>query len=178
MGAGQSLSVGNVVVADRIHVIRGRRVILDSDLAALYGVGTKQFNQAVRRNLARFPADFMFQLTNQELGALRSQIVTSNEGRGGRRYLPYVFTEHGAIMAATILNSPRATEMSVYVVRAFVELRETFATHKELAKRLDELEDRIEKKFATHDEALAEILSAIRSLMKSPETKRRPIGFV
>ena len=110
---------------------------------------------------------------------MRSQIATSNTGRGGRRYLPYAFTEHGAIMAATILSTPRATEVSVYVVLAFVELRDTLMAHKELAKRLDELEAGIERKLITHDQVIAGILDAIRQLMAPPEpTKKRPIGFV
>ena len=144
-------------ISGRIIILRGRRVMLDGDLAALYGISTGRFNEAVRRNLARFPGDFMFQLSNQELAVLRSQIAISNVGRGGRRYRPYAFTEHGAIMAATILNTPRATEVSVYVVRAFVELREALIGHKAVAKRLDELESRLEKKLAIHDEALAGI---------------------
>jgi hypothetical protein len=163
-----------------ILVLRGHRVLLDTELAALYGVTTKRFNEQVRRNAKRFPADFMFQLTAQEAAALRSQIATSNappQGRGGRRYLPYAFTEHGAIMAATILNSPRAVEMSVYVVRAFVQLRELLASNKELARRFAQLETRLDKKLTTHDEAIAAILSAIRQLMHPPVPKRRPIGF-
>jgi hypothetical protein len=163
-----------------ILVLRGHRVLLDTELAALYGVTTKRFNEQVRRNAERFPADFMFQLTAQEVAALRSQIATSNalpQGRGGRRYLPYAFTEHGAIMAATILNSPRAVEMSVYVVRAFVQLRELLASNKELARRFAQLETRLDKKLTTHDEAIAAILSAIRQLMHPPVPKRRPIGF-
>jgi hypothetical protein len=124
--------------------------------------------------------DFMFQLNAPEAEALRSQIATSNappQGRGGRRYLPYAFTEHGAIMAATILNSPRAVEMSVYVVRAFVQLRELLASNKELARRFAQLETRLDKKLFAHDEAIAAILSAIRQLMHPPVPKRRPIGF-
>jgi hypothetical protein len=163
-----------------ILVLRGHRVLLDTELAALYGVTTKRFNEQVRRNAKRFPADFMFQLTAQEAAALRSQIATSNappQGRGGRRYLPYAFTEHGAIMAATILNSPRAVEMSIYVVRAFVQLRELISSNKDLARRLDQLEARIEKKLVTHDDAIAAMLSAIRQLMHPPVPKRRPIGF-
>lgn len=162
----------------RIHIVRGQKVVLDADLADLYGVTTKRFNEQVRRNGARFPADFAFQITAEEAESLRSQIATSKPGRGGRRYAPYAFTEHGAIMAATILNSPRATEVSVYVVRAFVELSETLATHKALAKRLDELKARIEKRLTKQDQTIADILSAIRSLMRSPEPERRPIGFV
>lgn len=153
--------------------------MLDADLAALYGITTGRFNETIRRNLARFPQDFMFQLTNEEHAALRSQFAISNIGRGGRRYLPYVFTEHGAIMAAMVLNSPRATEVSVYVVRAFVQLRDTLIAHKELAQRLDQLEAKIERKLSTHDQAIAGILDAIRQLMAPPPApKRRPIGFL
>jgi hypothetical protein len=171
-------------IASRIFVLRGQRVMLDADLAALYGVTTKRLNEQVRRNLERFPSDFMFQLTNQEVAILRSQFATSSSGArrlawGGRRYTPRAFTEHGAIMAAMVLDSPRATEVSVYVVRAFVELRDTLVAHKELAKRLGELESRLERKLATHDQAIAGILDAIRQLMTPPEpTKKRRIGFV
>ena len=123
-------------IVQSIPVLRGHRVILDSELAALYGVSSKRFNEQVRRNRERFPADFMFQLTIEELAALRSQIATLKRGRGQhRKYLPYAFTEHGAIMAATVLNSPRAVEMSVYVVRAFVHLRELLSSNRELALR-------------------------------------------
>jgi hypothetical protein len=160
-----------------ILVLRGQRVLLDTELASLYGVTTKRLNEQVRRNLDRFPADFMFQLTALEATALRSQIATSNTRRGGRRYLPYAFTEHGAIQAANVLNSPRAVEMGIYVVRAFVQLRELLSSNKDLARRLDQLEARIEKKLATHDEAIAAMLSAIRQLMNPPPPKRRPIGF-
>ena len=166
-------------IAQAILMLRGQKVLLDADLAALYGVSTKRFNEQVRRNLDRFPADFMFQVNEAEFAALRSQIATSNAGRGGRRYLPYAFTEHGAIMAAAVLNSPRAVEMSVYVVRAFVPLREFVAGHQELAKRLDELEQRIGKQFATHDQAIAGIINTIRQLMAPPpDQPKRPIGFV
>lgn len=165
-------------VARSILVLRGQRVLLDAELAALYGVTTKRFNEQVRRNRERFPADFMFQLNVQGAEALRSQFATSKDpGRGGRRYLPYAFTEHGAIQAATILNSARAVEMSVYVVRAFVKLRELLASNRDLARRLNELEARLATKLATHDEAIAAILAAIRQLMGLPVPKRRPIGF-
>jgi phage regulator Rha-like protein len=161
-----------------ILVLRGHRVLLDTELAVLYGVTTKRFNEQVRRNAKRFPADFMFQLTAEEISSLRSQFATLKLGRGQhRKYLPYVFTEHGAIMAATILNTPRAVEMSVYVVRAFVQLRELLASNKELARRFAQLETRLDKKLTTHDEAIAAILSAIRQLMHPPVPKRRPIGF-
>jgi hypothetical protein len=166
-------------ICEAIVVLRGHKVLLDADLAALYGVTTGRLNEAVKRNLARFPPDFMFQLTNQDLTALRSQFAISTEGPGGRRYSPYAFTEHGAIMAATILNSPRATEISVYVVRAFVQLRQVLATNEELAQRLSELDARIERKLAVHDQALADIITAIRELMAPAEPRsKRPIGFV
>ena len=171
----------------RIATVRGQRVIVDADLAALYGVETKRFNEAVKRNLAKFPEDFMFTLSADEWAALRSQFATSNEqgGRGGRRYAPRVFTEHGALMAATILNSPRAVEVSVYVVRAFVRLREMAATHGDLAKRLAELEDKTEALAMNHDTfsrntraQLKQVFDALRELMTPPEPPKRPIGFV
>lgn len=167
-------------IATRIRVLRGQRVLLDAELAALYGVSTKRFNEQVRRNARRFPADFMFKLSSAEWKALRSQFATLEKASRGRhrKYLPLVFTEHGAIMAASILNSARAIEVSVYVVRAFVLLREAVSAHKELARRLDELESRIGKKLSSHDEAITGILSAIRGLMAKPEAKRRPIGFI
>ncbi len=153
-------------------------MLLDTELAALYGVTTKRFNEQVRRNHERFPQDFMFQLSAEEAAVLRSQNATLRSGHGQhRKYLPYAFTEHGAIMAATILNSPRAVEMSVYVVRAFVHLREVLSSNRELARRFAQLETRLDKKLVEHDRAIAAILSAIRELMTPPEPKRRPIGF-
>lgn len=157
--------------------MRGHKVLLDAEVAALYGVSTARLNQQIRRNLERFPADFMFQLTAAEYGALILQIATSKPGRGGRRTLPLAFTEHGAIMAATVLNSPLAVEMSIYVVRAFVQLRELLASNQELARRFDELEARLQRKLAAHDESITAILSAIRQLMNLPQPKGRPIGF-
>ena len=175
----------------RIATVRSQRVIVDADLAALYGVETKRFNEAVKRNLAKFPAEFMFTLTAEEFAALRSQFATSNDqaatspGRGGRRYAPRVFTEHGALMAATILNSPRAVEVSVYVVRAFVRLRELAATHGDMAKRLDELEQKTEALAMSHDtfsrntrSQLKQVFDALRELMTPPDPPKRPIGFV
>jgi ORF6N domain len=158
-------------LAGRIVVIRGQRVLLDSDLAELYEVETKRFNEQVRRNLNRFPPDFMFSLTQAEFESLRSQIATSN--RGGRRYLPMAFTEHGAIMAASVLNSDRAVQMSVYVVRAFVQLRAVMLDHKALADKLTSLERRV----SHHDNSLAEVIEAIRALMVQPKPASRPIGF-
>ena len=158
----------------RILLVRGQRVLLDRDLAALYGVETKRLNEQVKRNPGRFPEDFMFRLTVREVGALRSQIATSNRGRGGRRYRPLVFTEHGAIMATNVLNSLRAVETSVLVVRAFVRLREIANGHRALAAKLAELDRRLD----IHDDAIREIMSAIRNLMESPEEKPRGrIGF-
>jgi hypothetical protein len=158
-------------LAGRIVVIRGQRVLLDSDLAALYEVETKKFNQQIKRNLTRFPQDFMFRLTDDEFESLRSQNVTSK--RGGRRYLPLAFTEHGAIMAASVLNSDRAVEMSVYVVRAFVQLRAVLLDHKALADKLAALERRV----SHHDNSLAEVIDAIHALMAQPKPANRPIGF-
>jgi ORF6N domain len=127
-------------VESRILFIRSRKVLLDSDLAELYQVTVKRLNQQVKRNVERFPEDFMFRLTPEENKVLRSQIATSNRGRGGRRYLPFVFTEHGAIRAASVLNSPRAVEMSIFVVRAFVRLNEMLASNRELATKVMELD--------------------------------------
>jgi len=163
-------------VAAKILQVRGRKVILDADLAALYGVETRVLLQAVRRNAERYPPDFMFALSNQDVAALRSQSVISNTaGRGGRRHARLAFTEHGAIMAATVLNSPLAIQMSVYVVRAFVQLRDALAAGGEIARRLDQLE----RKVGTHDRAILEILQALRALTQPAEApRRRRIGFV
>lgn len=161
-----------------ILTLRGQRVILDRDLATIYGVTTGRLNEAVKRNARRFPKDFVFRLTRQEAERSRSQFAILNSARGHNvKHLPHAFTEHGAIQAANVLNSPRAAEMSVYVVRAFVKLRALLASDKELVQRLDALEAHIEKKFTTHDEAIAAMLSAIRQLMHSPSSKRRGIGF-
>lgn len=165
-------------IARAILVLRRQRVILDTDLAVLYGVTTKRLNEQVKRNQNRFPEDFLFRLTPSETEALnRSQIATGSKKHRNPRFPPFAFTEHGAIMAATMLNSRCAVEMSLYVVRAFVQLRELLGSNKELAKRLDQLEARIEKKLASHDDAIAAMLSAIRELMNPPASKRRSIGF-
>jgi len=161
-------------VANRIRVIRGHRVMLDSDLAELYGVLTKALNQAVKRNIERFPSDFMFQLTAEEFDHWRSQIVTSNPGaRMGLRRPPYVFTEHGALQLASVLKSERAVEMSLLVVRAFVRLRELLATNKELAVQFKKLERRLDMS----DEAIAELYAMVRQLMTPPDKPKRRIGF-
>lgn len=162
-------------IAGEILLLRGQRVLLDAELAALYGVTTKRLNEQVRRNRERFPEDFMFQLTAAEAAPLRSQNATLNPGRGQhRKYRPYAFTEHGAIMAATVLSSRQAVEMSVFVVRAFVRLRELLNSSKALTQKLAELEARLEG----HDQTIAEIIDAIRQLMNPPvPEKRRGIGF-
>ncbi len=170
----------------RVLSMRGQRVILDADLAALYDVPTKRFNEAVKRNLAKFPADFMFALTPEEWVPLRSQTATLNGGRGQhRKYLPYAFTEHGALMAATILSSTRAIEVSVYVVRAFVQLRALATTHTDLAKRLTELEQKTQALIFKHEAfsrntrvQLTQVFDALRDLMTPPDPPKRPIGFV
>lgn len=175
-----------------ILTLRDQKVLLDADLAEIYGVPTKAFNQAVKRNSDRFPEDFMFQLTATEWRNLKSQIVTSSlecaesqsdtpnrsqfvtGSHGGRRKLPYAFTEHGAIMAATVLNSPEAVKMSVYVVRAFVQMREQIAANREILKRLAEIDHSLLK----HDKALQVIWSQLQPLLAPPPTPKKPrIGF-
>jgi hypothetical protein len=164
-------------VESKIHFIRGRKVIVDADLAALYGVTTKRFNEQVKRNRERFPDDFMFQATASEAEVLRSQFATSKKGSGGRRYLPYVFTEHGALMAATVLNSSFAIHASIFVIRAFIKLREILATHKEFAEKLGLLE----KKVGKHDQKIRAIIQTIQRMIEAPppveEPPRRRIGF-
>ncbi len=164
-----------------IRVIRGQRVILDSDLARIYGVTTARLNQQVNRNLKKFPLDFMFRLDKEESDRLMLQIATSKKGSGGRRKRPYAFTEYGAIMAANVLNSERAVAMSVYVVRAFVKLREVLASTEELAKKLDDLERKLTARQNVHEKAILQLFSQIRNLLRppppQPEPKRRRIGF-
>ena len=156
-----------------ILILRGQRVMLDADLAALYGVPTKVFNQAIKRNRQRFPEDFLFQLTPNE----KQQVVTNCDHLARLKFsptAPYAFTEHGAVMAAMLLNSPRAVEMSIYVVRAFVRFRQALSTNSEIMKRLDYLERRVQK----HDRALSNVFEAIRLLLAPPEpARRRVIGF-
>lgn len=174
--AGRKATLASVEhITQSILVLRGQRVLLDADLATLFGVTTRRLNEQVRRNRARFPDDFLFELTTIEFASLKSQFATSSWG--GRRKLPLAFTEHGAIQAATILNSPRAVEISVYVVRAFVKLRELLGSNRELVRRFEELEARLDRKLIDHDEAIAAILAAIRELMRPAEPQRRGIGF-
>jgi hypothetical protein len=170
------------VIENRIYMIRGHKVMLDKDLATLYGVPTKRLNEQVKRNIARFPEDFMFQLTKDEVtmfSSLRSQNATldnkRNSGRGKyRKYMPYVFTEQGVAMLSSILNSGRAIQVNIAIMRAFVRLREILSTHKELAAKLKELEQKAEK----HDIDIQAIFEAIRQLMSPPpEPPKRRIGF-
>ena len=170
-------------VTQRIVVLREQKVLIDADLAALYGVETRRLNEQVRRNRGRFPEDFIFELTPEEFANLKSQFATSSWG--GRRKLPLAFTEHGAIMAATVLNTPRAVEVSVYVVRAFVKLRELVGSHLELARRLDDLEQKTEALAMNHDtfsrntrNQLKQVFDALRELMTPPDPPKRPIGFI
>ena len=171
MASTRSVTVDTDAIMRNILVIRGQRVLLDSDLAALYQVATKALTRAVRRNLGRFPADFMFQLAVEESASLRSQSGALKIGRGKhRKYAPYVFTEQGVAMLSSVLNSERAVQVNVEIMRAFVRLRETVSTHKDLARRLIALESRYDRQFKV-------VFDAIRGLMNEPEPKRRGIGF-
>jgi hypothetical protein len=152
-----------------ILLVRRQKVILDADLAGLYGVETRVLVQAVKRNLERFPEDFMFQLNRKEFAILKSQIVTSS-GWGGRRYPPYAFTEHGVAMLSSVLHSQRAIQVNIEIMRAFIRLRQMLAAHTELARKLDALEKKYDAQFK-------EVFEAIRQLMAPPEPKHRPIGF-
>lgn len=160
-------------VGSKILVLRNQKVILDTDLAELYGVAVKHLNQQIKRNPQRFPSDFVFTLTKAEHESLRSQIGTSNNTRGGRRYLPHAFTEHGAIMAAAVLNSKRAIEMSLFVVRAFVQMREALLVNRQVVSKLSELEERLDE----HDGELQALVEAIRELMAPLPASNRRIGF-
>lgn len=167
-------------VQDRIYAIRGQRVILDSDLAQVYGVNTKSLNQAVKRNADKFPADFMFQLTPQEVTNMWSQSVTTSQRFRSPKYRPLAFTEHGAIMAATVLNSGRAIEMSVFVVRAFVRMREALTDTRELARKLAVLEREVKARLDGHDAAIVDVLRRILDMIDpppTPEPPRKKIGF-
>jgi hypothetical protein len=177
------------IIGSRILTLREQRVMLDADLAELYGVATKVLVQAVKRNLVRFPEDFMFQLTGEEFAALRSQSVTSNAGnppgRGGRRTAPYAFTEQGVAMLSSVLGSPRAIAVNIEIMRTFVRVRALAATHGDLAKRLAELEEKTEALAMNHDTfsrntraQLKKVFDALRELMTPPDPPKRPIGFV
>jgi phage regulator Rha-like protein len=160
------------IIERKILLIRGKKVMLDSELGELYGVETRSLIQAVKRNIDRFPHDFMFQLNQKEYESLRSQFVIS-KGKGGRRYPPYAFTEQGVAMLSSVLNSQRAIQVNITIMRVFVRLRQMMATHRALAGKLAELEERIQD----HDEQITDIFKAIRQLMTPAETSKRKIGF-
>jgi hypothetical protein len=164
-----------------IVTIRGKRVILDRDLAALYGIPTFRFNEAVKRNRNRFPEDFMFRLTGDEVARLTSQFAMSKSRRGGRRTLPYAFTEHGTVMAANILRSPKAIQMSVFVVRAFIRMRQMLIEQRGLARKLSELGKELTARLDVHETAINEIFTQIKRLLSptsEPETPKKRIGFL
>lgn len=160
-------------IDEAILLIRGQKILLDRDLARLYGVTTFNLNKAVKRNLDRFPADFMFQITTEEADDLRFHFGISSSGHGGRRYLPYAFTEQGVAMLSGVLRSPRAVQVNVAIMRAFVRLREALALHKDLAHKLAELE----RKIAGYDASIQSLFEAIRQLMSPPGRPKREIGF-
>ncbi len=158
-----------------IRSLRGERIILDGDLARIYGVETKALNRAVKRNSEKFPSDFVFQLTAAEDASLRRQTGTSKRGRGGRRYLPFAFTEHGAIMAANILNSSQAVQMSVFVVRAFIKMRSALTDTRELARKLAALEQELKARLDTHELAIVEVLQRVMALLDPPPPPPEPV---
>jgi hypothetical protein len=168
-------------IAPLIHEIRGEKVILDVDLARIYGVETRVLNQAVRRNLDKFPSDFLIRLTPKEVGQLnRSQTVIGSQKHRNPRYRPYVFTEHGAIMAANVLNSPRAVQMSVYIVRAFIAMRRTLSDTREQARKLAALEKELKERLDVHEAAIVTILQRVMDIIdppRQPEPPRKQIGF-
>lgn len=165
--------VSLALIERRIYVIRGQKVMLDSDLASLYQVTTGNLNLAVRRNRKRFPEDFMFQLTKQEADSLRLQFASSNAPRGGRRYLPYAFTEHGVAMLSSVLNSDRAVQMNILVIRAFVELREVLKSNKALARKIEEIESTQRQ----HTAVIYSVVGEIKKLKQPRRRRARPIGF-
>jgi hypothetical protein len=161
------------MIEKRIFGVRNRQVMLDQDLADLYGVETKRLIEQVKRNLERFPQDFMFQLNKEEAAALRSQLATSNTGRGGRRYAPYVFTEQGVAMLSSVLRSKRAIAVNIEIMRAFVEMRRIASSYAVIEERLEE----IERGVGEHDKQLEQIFTALRQLIAPPPQSKHPIGF-
>ncbi len=159
------------LIEKKIYLVRSQKVMLDSDLAELYEVETRALVQAVKRNIGRFPPDFMFQLNNQEVTTLRSQFVISKSGKGGRRYTPYVFTEQGVAMLSSVLNSERAVQVNIAIMRAFVKLREMISSHKDLARKLDELEKKYDAQFRV-------VFDALRQLMTPTEPGKKKVGFL
>jgi hypothetical protein len=165
------------VIEKRIFVVRGRRVMLDEDLADLYGVETKRLVEQVKRNLMRFPEDFMLQLSKEEAAALRSQIATSNRGRGGRRYAPYVFTEQGVAMLSSVLRSKRAIAVNIEIMRTFVELRRVAGSFTALQEQLEALEREMAGRLDKHDKQLEQIFKSLHQLIVPPQRSKRPVGF-
>ena len=168
-----SVDVPVQFIERRIYLIRGHKVMIDVDLAELYGVPTKRLNEQVQRNLKRFPEDFMFQLTKEEADALRSQFVISKPGRGGRRYLPYAFTEPGVAMLSSVLDSERAIEVNITIMRAFIRLRQMLESNEELNRKFAA----VIKKLATHDKYFKVVFDELRKLTEQPEPPRKTIGF-
>ncbi len=167
----KALLMPSEVIENKIFLVRGKKVMFDRDLAALYGVTTGNLNKAVNRNIDRFPEDFMFQLTMEEADSLRFQIgISKTTGRGGRRYLPYAFTENGVAMLSSVLNSERAIHVNIQIMRTFTKLREMLATHKDLQKKIAEMEKKYDHQFKM-------VFDAIRQLLDSPQNKKRKIGF-
>jgi phage regulator Rha-like protein len=168
------LKVIDTKIVDKIYMVRGQKVMLDRDLAEMYGVETKNLNQAIKRNLSRFPEDFMFQLTKDEHESLRLQIGTSKEGRGGVRYLPYAFTEQGVAMLSSVLSSDTAIQVNIQIIRVFTKMKQALLDNKEILLRIE----KIEKKMVQHDEGLETIFKVLKKLLQQPEPKNREsIGF-
>lgn len=165
------LIIGEQEIADKIYYIRGMKVMLDSDLAEMYGVETKRLIEQVNRNMLRFPAEFMFQLTNEEFDLLRSQFATSK--RGGRRYAPYAFSEHGILMLSSVLNSKQAITMSIKIIEVFVKFREMVSSHKDLLLKFEQLE----KLVVQHDDDIQAIFQALKQLIQQRNEPREPVGF-
>jgi len=168
-----TLVIGQEELERRIFLVRGQRVMLDSDLGRLYGVPTKRLNEQVQRNRERFPSDFAFQLTHQEFTELKSQIATSKTGRGGKQKLSWVFTEHGVAILSSVLRSPRAVDVNIAIMRAFIRMRRLLATPGELVARLTELASSVQ----LHEHQIQTIAEVLRHLMQPPETPKRKIGF-
>ena len=169
------------IIQNKIYLVRGRKVMLDRDLAVLYGVETRRLNEQVKRNLKRFPLDFMYQLTKEEAEKWMSQIAISNKERMGIRKMPYVFTEQGVAMLSSVLNSDRAIEVNIQIMRVFTKLREMMATHKDLARKIEDLERKFQEKFKEHDSKIILVFNAIKDLLADKEEtakKRGPMGFI
>jgi hypothetical protein len=166
----QNAIVPTALINHKIFFVRSTRVMLDADLAQLYGVATKNLNKAVKRNASRFPSDFMFQLSSKDLQSLRFQFGTSKPGRGGRRFAPYAFTEQGVAMLSSVLRSARAVQVNVAIMRTFVRLREMLATHEELRRKIDVMEKRYDARFQA-------VFETIRQMLETPIPAKKPIGF-